>query len=162
MQKTKTRQIKDINAADIKAAELQKQIEEVTARWKRAVADYQNLEKRIAEEKQNWVKFAAKNFIVGLLPVVDDLEKANAYLKDAGLGLALSKLDTVLKQAGVEKFGTVGRVFDINTMEAVSTEEAAEDKRVVRQVCAGYNMFGSVIRPAKVVVGKMVQKPNDN
>ena len=103
MQKTKTRQIKDINAADIKAAELQKQIEEVTARWKRAVADYQNLEKRIAEEKQNWVKFAAKNFIVGLLPVVDDLEKANAYLKDAGLGLALSKLDTVLKQAGVDK-----------------------------------------------------------
>lgn len=133
---------------------LQSEVEELTNKWKRALADYQNLEKRIKAEKYDFIKFAAKNFIEKLLSVVDDLEKAQTHLKDEGLGLTLKKLAELLAQEGVERIGTVGKEFDILTMEAVSVVLGVEDNQVLEELRAGYTMHGSVIRPAQVAVSK--------
>lgn len=133
---------------------LKKELTERSDAWKRALADYQNLEKRVSEEKQDFVRFAAKNFIEKLLNVLDDLEKAQAHLKDQGLELALKKIQTLLQEEGVERIDTKGKSYDIQTMEAISIVEGDEDNKVIEELRAGYMMHGSVIRAAQVKVSK--------
>lgn len=138
--------------------ELKTQLAEWTERWKRALADYQNLEKRTQEKRQEFARFAAKQFIEKLLGIVDDLEKAGAHLQDQGLELALKKLFDLLKQEGVEKFETVGRDYDIHLMEAITLVEGKEDNQVVEELRPGYTMHGSILRVAQVKVSKKSDK----
>lgn len=133
---------------------LQKQLEEMTHRWKRAVADYQNLEKRVAQDKSEFIKFMNKSLIEKFLPIVDDLEKAAAHLKDQGLELALKKFYTVLGSEGVKRMETAGKDYDIASMEAISIEEAKENNKVIEEYRAGFTINGSVLRPAQVKVSK--------
>ena len=125
--------------------------------WKekyiRALADYQNLSKRSAEEKIVIRTFASQIVIEKLLPVVDSLEKAEAHVKDTGLTLALKELFKVLEQFGVKKIVSLGQPFDPYTMECISVEEGTEDE-VIEELIPGYEMNDKVIRPAKVKVGK--------
>jgi len=146
---------------DPKIVELEKQVaalttqlESVTNQWKRALADYQNLDKRVEEERIDFVRYAAKNFIVRLLAIVDDFEKAQAHVKDQGLGLALKKLFELLKQEGVEKIDTLGKEYDIHSMEALVTEEGKDDGKVLAELRSGYTMHGAILRPAQVKVSK--------
>lgn len=150
---------KERAAKDREVADLKIQLEECTNQWKRALADYQNLEKRIDLEKRDFVKFAIKQFVDRLLPVVDDLEKARQHLKDHGLDLALKKLEAVLKGEGIERIETKGREFDVGTMEAITMVEGDTENMVVEEVRPGYTMHGSVLRPAQVVVSKKTQSP---
>lgn len=137
--------------------ELKRELAEAENTWRRALADYQNLEKRVSEERQDFVRFAAKNFIEKLLVVLDDLEKASAHLKDQGLELALKKLQALLKEEGVERIDTKGKNYDIQTMEAISIVEGDEDNQVIEELRAGYMLHGSVIRAAQVKVSKKNQ-----
>ena len=126
--------------------------------WKdkylRALADYQNLEKRISETRSHDVKFAARNLIVMLLPAIDDLEKAAILLKNEGLNLAVRKLEEVLKREQVEKIEVLGNKYDPHTMECVEVVEGQEDDKVTEEIRPGYKMFGKVIRATQVKVGR--------
>lgn len=137
-----------------KLAEVQKQLDETTAFWKRALADYQNLVKRTETERKDFVQFAVKSFIEKLISTLDDLELAQKHLKDNGLGLAIKKLNEMLKQEGLERIETVGKKYDIHSMEAISIVSGKEDNVVVTQHRAGYLMHQSVLRPAQVTVSK--------
>ncbi|GAG39247.1 unnamed protein product, partial [marine sediment metagenome] len=70
--------------------ELHAQIKDLTDKWKRALADYANLEKRTAGEKQDFIKFSNAVLLDKLLSVLDDLERAEHHLKDKGLTLAVN------------------------------------------------------------------------
>ena len=133
---------------------LKAQLGDATNRWKRALADYQNLEKRITEERHSFIQFAAKNFIMKLLSIVDDLEKAHTHLKDKGLELALKKLNQILKEEGVERMQVVGKKYDVATMEALTVVEGKADDIVVEEFRAGYTMHGSILQAAQVKVSK--------
>jgi molecular chaperone GrpE len=92
-----------------------------------------------------------------LLSVLDDLEKAQAHLKDQGLGLTLKKLEDVLKLEGVKKIdavGAVGKDYDIQSMEAIVMEEGKEAGKVLAELRPGYTMHGAVLRPAQVKVSQ--------
>ncbi|MDP3988220.1 MAG: nucleotide exchange factor GrpE [Candidatus Levybacteria bacterium] len=122
-------------------------------KYKRALADYQNLEKRVSEERKEWVKITNKELITRLLPVLDTLELANKHVDDEGLKLSIKQFLDVLKSEGVEKIQTLGLSFDPHTMECLDTTEGEENK-VVEEVRAGYRIFDKVLRPAQVRVGK--------
>ena len=64
---------------------LQKSINEWQTKYMRALADYQNLEKRSAEEKKKIRQYAAEEVITHLLPIIDTIEKAYEHLQDQGL-----------------------------------------------------------------------------
>ena len=85
---------------------MKKQVDEQTDEWKnkylRALADYQNLEKRKSEEIGQVRRFAGEILLIRLLPVVDTFTRALVHVKDSGLGLALKELEAFLKNAGVE------------------------------------------------------------
>ena len=120
---------------------------------KRALADYQNLEKRIAEEKSSWVQSANKDLILRLLPGLDNLILAEKHTEDKGVRISIDHFLDILRKEGVEKIDTIGREFDPHLMEAVSTKIGAEGK-VLEEIKAGYTLKGEVLRPAQVVVGR--------
>lgn len=132
---------------------LQKQIEEWKGKYLRALADYQNLEKRTSEEKAEIRAYAAESVLRKLLPVVDTFERAQAHLKDPGLSLALKELEAFFASVGVKKFEVVGKLFDPNFMECIEVVDG-EDNTVMEETLPGYTLHGKVIRVAQVKVGK--------
>lgn len=140
--------------------ELQKQIEEWKAKYLRALADYQNLEKRVVQEKSEIRVYAAEAVITKLLPVADTFERAQAHLKDAGFSLALKELGAFLTSQGVSKLEVVGKSFNPHEMECIEVVEGEEDI-VIEELLPGYALHGKVIRVARVKVGKHGESTND-
>ena len=133
-------------------SELKKQADEFESKWKRALADYQNLQKRVENERSSFAKMANAILISEILGIVDDLERAAKYLKDEGLNIVVKRLEDLLKREGVEEIEAGGKEFDPEIMEAVENVEGQKNK-VMRVVQKGYMMGQSVLRPAKVEVG---------
>lgn len=131
----------------------QTELENLENQLKRALADYQNLEKRIAEEKAGWIKISNKDLILRLLPGIDNLLLAEKHTQDEGVKLSIKHFLDALENEGVKKIETEGRDFDPKLMEAVGTIKG-EDNKVVEEVRSGYMIYDSVLRPAQVMVGK--------
>lgn len=130
---------------------VQQQIEELTDKWQRAVADYRNLEMRMGKEKEEWVKFGNRVLLLQVLEVLDDLERAKEHVKEGGLQLIVDKFRRLLQDQGVSEL-VVGKEFDPNLMECV--EQVAGGKNEVISVeQKGYLYHGRLLRPAKVKVG---------
>lgn len=127
---------------------------ELENRLKRALADYQNLEKRIEEERKLLSRLSASLLIEKLLPVLDNLENAQAHLKDQGLEIVVKQFKDILASEGVEEIQAEGLEFDPHFAEAVETQEGEKDNIVARVLTKGYKIDSTVLRPAKVVVTK--------
>jgi len=136
-----------------KIDELQSQIDEWKSKYLRALADYQNLEKRKSEELGQVRRFAGETLIVKLLPVIDTFERAQAHIKDPGLGLAFKELEAFLETAGVKRLEVMGKPFSPHEMECIEVVDG-EDNIVIEESLSGYTLYGKVIRVAKVKVGK--------
>jgi len=133
--------------------QLKKRVAELEENWKRAVADFRNLERRTNQERKVVAQLANALLIAKLLPVLDSLEEAAAAIKDSGVRLILKQLREVLESEGVEEIEAADRPFDPRYHEAVATVEG-EKGRVVEVVAKGYRIGDRIIRPAKVKVGK--------
>ncbi len=136
---------------------MKKKAEPAVDEWKnkylRALADYQNLEKRTQEEKQEIRKFAAEVVIARLVPAIDSLAKAKEHLKDTGLDLAYKELETALADLGVTKIDVIGKPFDPHIMECIEVVEG-NDGMVVEETLPGYMLHEKIVRVAQVKVGK--------
>ena len=147
---------------------LRKALEEQTskaethlANWQRAEADLANYKKRTDQERQELSTLANAMLVSGLLPVLDDMERAfdTVDVKLAGLtwveGLKLiyRKLQLTLETQGLSTINTVGETFDPKVHEAV-LETEGEDGKVVGELQKGYRFRERVIRPAMVKVGR--------
>lgn len=123
--------------------------------YKRALADYQNLQRRTQEEKSEWIKMAGKDLVLKFLPVLDTLMLAEKHTKDQNFALTVQQFLQVLQDEGVERIKTVGEEFNPQTMEAVTTQEAekGEKGKVLEEARAGYMYYNIILRPAQVIVG---------
>lgn len=131
---------------------------------KRAVADYHNLEKRVAEGRSELTKWGTGELLVKILPVLDHLETVveqgrpvlseQSESKDwfKGVELAVKELNTVLQSEGLDQIAADGQ-FDPNLHEALDLREG-EDNKILKVVRKGYTLNGKVLRPAAVVVGR--------
>ena len=129
----------------------------------RLMAEFETFRRRSAEEKLALVSSAASETIKGLLPVLDDCERAMELLRTSsdeaakeGTGLIYDKLMKYLKTKGLEKIDAKGKKFDTDFHEAVA-QVPVEDKDkkglVYDVVETGYTLGGKILRYAKVVVG---------
>ncbi len=135
------------------------QLKNLENQLKRALADYQNLERRITEEKSAWIMASNKDLILKLLPVLDNLFLAQKHIQNDGLNLSIQKFLDALSEEGVQRIETAGRDFDPNLMECVSVQEGTEDK-ILEEVRAGFKINDTVLRPAQVIVGGSVKQRN--
>lgn len=122
----------------------------------RALADYQNLVKRVEREKIEIYTRSSRNLIEELLPGLDILETAQAHLKDPGLEVAQNHFAQALEKAGLEEIKVLpGDTFNANCHEAVETKEGGEAGTIAHVVRTGYKWKdGMVLRPTKVEVYK--------
>jgi molecular chaperone GrpE len=134
-------------------AELKEKLEELEEKWKRALADYDNLRKRVEKERSDLVKFSSASLIDKLLFVIDSLEKCLDHLKDKGLELTLEQFKKILESEGLEEIKAQGKKFDPEKMDAVEVVKGKKDI-VVEVVLKGYYLNKRVLRPAKVKVGQ--------
>lgn len=134
----------------IKTTEKTKSIEN---QLKRALADYQNLLKRTAVEKQEYIKFANVSLLEKLLSIIDNLEIADKHLKDAGLKIVLRQFQSFLETEGVGEIKVLRTLFNPQTMDCAEIVAGPKDK-VIKIVKKGYTLHDRVLRPVKVKVGK--------
>ena len=133
--------------------ELEQKILDLENNWKRALADYINLEKRIAEDKEQLVFHVKKQAIEEFLPFLDNLEKLEEHIKDKGFEITLKDFRKTLIGMGVQEIETEGKDFDHKTMHAVETQKGEKNK-VLKTTLRGYLLNGKLLRPAKVIVGQ--------
>ena len=154
-----------------KSAELEKKIAELEAQvakdkddYLRLMAEFDNFRRRTSQEKLELVSMASTDTIKGLLPVLDDCERALKVLKESndseaakeGTELIYNKLMGYLKTKGLAVIEAMGQPFDTDVHEAVAQFPVQEDEKkgkVFDVVQTGYTLNGKVIRFAKVVVG---------
>ncbi len=145
----------DANEVVQEVAQLKNLSQQFENNYKRALADYQNLQRRTQEEKVEWIRMAGKDLVLKFLPVLDTLILAQNHLQDKGIALSVDQFMKVLSEEGVEKIETIGKEFDPITMEVVTTKEGEKKAagKVVEETRAGFMYYDSVLRPAQVVVG---------
>ncbi len=129
----------------------------------RLLAEYDNYRKRTIKEKADLIKNGGEKILTGLLPVMDDFERAIDNIDKAkdldavkeGVDLIYHKFLTFLSQNGVKPIETIGKPFNDETDEAVAIVPAQNEEQkgtVIDSVQTGYLLNDKVIRHAKVVV----------
>lgn len=134
--------------------ELERLVKEFEEKWKRARADYQNLEKRVESQQRERALSASRELIIKLLPVGDSFSLAARHLKDQGLDLAVRQFWQALEGEGLSEIKVEGREFDPNEMECVEVIEGGKEGKVAEEVKPGYCLMGKILRPAQVKVFK--------
>jgi molecular chaperone GrpE len=131
-------------------------------KYLRERADLENYRKRVQREKEEILKYGNEQFIVELLPALDNLERAVAHASEEsltavieGVKLTANMLLSTLKKFGVTPVETPpGTPFDPNFHQAMAQVESAEQQpnTVVSEFQKGYLLNERLIRPAMVTV----------
>ena len=138
---------------------------EIHDKYIRLYSEFDNYRRRTQKEKLDIIKNASEKIIVGLLPVLDDMERALKFeaagqdgpsdSEKEGISLIYQKMMNFLKQQGLEEIHAVGEPFDVDLHEAVTTMPAPSEEekgKVLDEIQKGYRLNEKVIRFSKVVI----------
>ena len=163
--KKNRKQRKEDEAKDKEIEELKAQVEEQKDRYLRLSAEFDNYRKRTLKERADMLKTANGDTLSGMLPVLDDLERAMQSMEKAtdvaavreGVVLIYNKLQEFLKNKGIVEIDAMNQVFDTDLHEAITKIPAPTEDlkgKVVDVIQKGYKIDTKVIRYAKVVIGE--------
>lgn len=148
-----------------KIAKLEAQIADLKKQQLYKAAEFDNFRKRVMQEKADLIKNGGTKVITTLLPVIDDLERAQenmdkyedlSALKE-GLNLIIDKFFKLLAQEGLKKMDVMGTNFNADLHEAIAMVPglpADQKGKVIDCMTAGYILNDKVIRYAKVAVAE--------
>lgn len=148
-----------------KIAALQAELEKSQKEYLFLMAEFDNYRKRTVKEKAELIKNGGEKAMLGLLPVIDDFERAiDAIDKSSdveglkeGVDLIYNKFMKYLESQQVKPMESTGTDFDADIYEAVTTFPAPNESmkgKVIDTVQKGYTINEKVLRHAKVVVGQ--------
>lgn len=142
-----------------KKDKLEQQVEDLTDRLKRSMAEFDNYRKRTEKEKSSMYIIGAREIIEKILPVVDNFERGLAQAPEGdafadGMQMIYKQLLTTLEGLGVEAIEAVGKEFNPDFHNAVMhvDDEEAGDNMVVEELQKGYTYKGFVVRHSMVKV----------
>ncbi|HEY2972402.1 MAG TPA: nucleotide exchange factor GrpE [Pyrinomonadaceae bacterium] len=154
-------------AAEQKTQEVQARFEQLRKQLQSETDETRQRLNRAADERAQREK---ADFIAGLLPVLDNLERATEAAETSGsteviaegIRRTASSFENALAGAGVEPIDAVGQIFDPQLHEAVETIEVApeDEGKVIAQHTRGYKIGDRLLRPARVKVGRYSEKAN--
>jgi len=131
----------------------------------RLQAEFDNYRKRTLKERMELLKSAGESVLIGILPVIDDFDRAmqtidtvedESHLKD-GMKLIFNKFQEFLKQNGVKEIAAKEQDFDTDLHEAITKFPAPSEElkgKIVDVIQKGYYLNDKVIRHSKVVIGE--------
>ena len=131
---------------------------ELETQLARALADYDNLHKRVERERVEHTVYANLKLVAKFLPIIDMLEQSQSHLKDSGLAIAIKEIDDLMESEGVERVNSDnGMEYNEEVHEVVEVVDGKKDSLIKETVLTGWKYEeGLVIRPAKVKVTKKV------
>ena len=134
-------------------------------RWLRAEAEMQNVRRRAARDRDEAITASEGRFLLDLVELLDDLERALAAVEPdqreaawaKGVALTAQRMRDTLSRWNVQPIETVGRPFDPNRHEALAETEAPEGieaGHVAQEISKGYRRGERTLRAARVVVAR--------
>jgi len=130
----------------------------------RALAETENVRRRLAREKEDFQKFATEGLLADLLPVLDNLDMALAYAETSeackgfmqGVEMTRKVFLDIVASHGLEPVAGLGEEFNPEWHEAMGTEPRQDlpENRVCQLMQKGYKLKGRLLRPAKVLISK--------
>lgn len=154
----------EVHQEDEAVKALEARVAEVNDKYIRLAAEFDNYRRRTARERLDLIATAGEDIIKGMLPVLDDCERALQVLRESeadkaaieGTELIYNKLMTFLKGRGLSVIEALGKELDTDYHEAVAqlpVQEKKQKNKIVDVIQQGYKLNDKVIRFAKVVVG---------
>ena len=145
---------------DIK--KLKKEIEDLNNKNIRLLAEFDNFKKRNLEERRKILQYDGESLVVGVLPVLDDLDRTLSIkelkkLKNiySGIKMIKDKINKVLDEKGIKSYVSVGEEFDTNFHEALMMKKSKKKSGLIlEEFEKGYLYHDKVIRHAKVIVSE--------
>ena len=159
-------EVEELETTEVEPAEeLQNQLAESKDKYIRLSAEFDNYRKRTQREKMDLIKYASEAVIKGVLPLIDDFERAISHSDTAtdieamkqGLTLIHGKFLDFLKSNGVKEIEAIEQLLDTDKHDAVTKIPAPSDElkgKIVDVVQKGYMLNDKVIRFSKVVIGE--------
>ena len=135
--------------------ELQQKLEDSEQKYRRALADYQNLEKRVSDQRREWIQSSNRELLLRILPILDTLLMAQKHSTEQTIQICIQQFLDVLKQEGVQKIEAEGKKFDPMEMEVISTKDG-ESGKVLEEVRYGFKLYDRILRPVQVIVGQKI------
>ena len=140
---------------------LQEENLELKDKWQRALADYQNLERRTQTEISQRVSENTNNLLQNFLNIYEDFLRAeNSLSKEEintdGIKAVIKNMETVLSENNIKQIDAVGEIFDPQLHEAVSMveDDSLDDGTITQEVSKGYISGKAILKPSKVIVSK--------
>lgn len=144
----------------------QTQMEELEGKYRRALADYQNLLKQTAKEREEYLKFANTQLLAQFLPLLDHLRAAHQHLQDQGLEMIIKHFQQILTNEGITEIRPQpGEQFNPHDHEALDIVPGSPEQQdqVAEVTQIGYKYpDGQVLRHAKVKVFKSLEQEDSN
>lgn len=148
--------------------ELEEKIEEnkkLKSRHLRALADYENLNKRTKVERLKLLKSANTDLITKFLDLADSFEKGTNSFSNSSVTLDVVKegfkavetqFFTILKNEGVQRVTCIGEKFDpaVHEVILVRSDSSVEEDTILDEIQAGYKLDSVLLRPSKVIIAK--------
>ena len=138
--------------------------DELHNKWLSALAECENMRKRVEKEKVNFLKFANEDIIMELFPIMDNFDWAISMMDKAedkmavidGIKMVQKEFHRVLEGNGVTRIKTEGEKFNPHLHEAAEIIETDKypDGAVIEEMRPGYTLNDRLIRPAQVKVAK--------
>jgi len=150
--------------AESEVEKLKKEVQSLQEKYLRQVAEFDNFRKRTAREKVELMQTAGKDVILSLLPVIDDMDRAEKQMESSqdadlkhGIHLIFQKFRNLLQAKGLKQMQVIGEDFNPDFHEAITEIPAPSPElkgKVVDELEKGYYLNDKILRFAKVVVGK--------
>ena len=137
--------------------ELATKLAERTADLQRVSAEYANYRKRVDRDRVVVREQALANVLVALLPVLDDIGRAQDHGElVGGFEKVAQSLESIVTKLGLVAFGNEGEPFDPNVHEAVSLIQSAgvTEPTCIQILQPGYKVGDRIVRPARVIVAE--------
>ena len=153
----------ELESAESPLEAMRREKEALQDRLLRTAAEFDNYRKRVERDRREQAEAATANALTGLLPIIDDLERARKTPVGAevegfrkGIELIHQQMVELLRKRGVTSIDAVGTEFDPRYHQAVAHESSPEHREgeVIEEFARGYMLGDRLLRPAMVKVAK--------
>ena len=158
----KIEEIKEnLKTSDNGIKKLEEENSDLKDKWQRALADYQNLERRTQIEVSQRVSSKTNDLLLNFINIYEDFIRAVDVLsKDNvdtnGLQAIIKNMESLLHENNIKPIDAVGEIFDPQIHEAVSmvVDETLDEGTITQEVSKGYVSGKAILKPSKVIVSK--------
>ena len=146
---------------DDQTKKLEEENSDLKDKWQRALADYQNLERRTQVEISQRVSSKTNNLLLNFLNIYEDFLRAeNSLSKEkidtSGIIAVIKNMENLLAENNIKPIDAIGEIFDPQLHEAVSmvVDDTLDEGTITQEVSKGYISGKAILKPSKVIVSK--------